>query len=84
MELFRPIIVSLVALVVLAGCVRDFPDIPAAVSATSDDAPWPAFLPVAEILDPVAEASTLSAASAAALQRRLKRLRRRAATLNRQ
>ena len=65
-------------LVALAGCAQ-FPDVDAATDPSLADTPYPALLPVEQVLDQ--DPARLDENSEAALQYRINRLKKRAADL---
>lgn len=74
----RPAFVFVFFLSFVAGCAQ-FPEVDDATSNELEDAPYPALLPVGDVLDD--EAPRLDENSEAALQGSVDRLKRRAADL---
>ncbi|MCW8843854.1 MAG: hypothetical protein OQK00_10605 [Rhodobacteraceae bacterium] len=74
----RPVFLFSFFLALTAGCAQ-FPNVNSATDPALADAPYPALLPVEEVLDQ--DEPRLDENSEAALQGRINRLKHRAATL---
>ena len=74
----RPVLVFTSFLILVAGCAQ-FPEVDTATDPALAEAPYPALLPVEQVLDQ--DAPRLDETSEAALQGRINGLKRRASDL---